>query len=279
MNTCTAFVLGGGGSHGALQVGAMRALMEAGIFPDLLVGTSIGAVNAAGLGLYGADLKGLAALERAWGNIAGEQLLDPRVARLIVRTMLNRNSNRAQRTIEEYFVSKGIPRDLTFDRIRGVRLGLIAADIETGRPVIFGWNPTDLVLEGLMASIAVPPWFMPIERGNRIMVDGGALSNIPVEPALQMGATEIYALDLDYAARLPSENLTGFQYIHKYFYSVSQRLFHLEAALAERQGVPIRHIEFRGLADSPIWDFSKQQALMKAGYEKTRAQMMDWIKK
>lgn len=53
MERCTAFVLGGGGSRGALQVGALRALLEAGIVPDLLVGTSIGAANAAGLALWG----------------------------------------------------------------------------------------------------------------------------------------------------------------------------------------------------------------------------------
>ena len=77
MKKCTAFVLGGGGSRGALQVGAMRALLEAGIAPDLLVGTSIGAGNATGLALWGADLAGLTALEAVWDTISGEQLLDP----------------------------------------------------------------------------------------------------------------------------------------------------------------------------------------------------------
>ena len=53
MEKCLAFVLGGGGARGALQVGAFRALFEAGYQPDLLVGTSIGAVNAAGLAIVG----------------------------------------------------------------------------------------------------------------------------------------------------------------------------------------------------------------------------------
>jgi len=66
MEKCTAFVLGSGGSRGALQVGALRALLEAGIVPDMLVGTSIGAANATGLVLWGVNLDGLAALERVW---------------------------------------------------------------------------------------------------------------------------------------------------------------------------------------------------------------------
>src|SRR5512133_356989 len=76
MDKCTAFVFGGGGSRGALQVGAMRALLEAGLVPDLLVGTSIGAANATGLALWGVDLEGLATLERVWDQVANAELLD-----------------------------------------------------------------------------------------------------------------------------------------------------------------------------------------------------------
>jgi NTE family protein len=65
MEKCLAFVLGGGGARGALQVGALRALFEAGYQPDLLVGTSIGAANAACLAFWGVNMDGIAALERA----------------------------------------------------------------------------------------------------------------------------------------------------------------------------------------------------------------------
>jgi len=68
--------IGGGGARGAMQVGALRALIEAGFRPDLLVGTSIGAVNAAGLALWGVDLTGIEALERAYAQIASANLMD-----------------------------------------------------------------------------------------------------------------------------------------------------------------------------------------------------------
>lgn len=74
MHKCLTFVLGGGGARGALQLGALRALFEAGIQPDLLVGTSIGAANATGLALWGVNSNGLAALERAYEKMAASNL-------------------------------------------------------------------------------------------------------------------------------------------------------------------------------------------------------------
>jgi len=68
MDKCLAFVLSGGGGRGAMQVGALRALLEAGLRPNLLVGTSIGAVNAAGLALWGVDLFGIEVLEQAYNE-------------------------------------------------------------------------------------------------------------------------------------------------------------------------------------------------------------------
>ena len=75
MKKCLAFVLGGGGARGAMQVGALRALFEAGLKPDLLVGTSIGAINATGLALWGVDLAGVEALEHAYQRVANSGLI------------------------------------------------------------------------------------------------------------------------------------------------------------------------------------------------------------
>ena len=71
-----AFVLGGGGARGALQVGALRAMIEAGMQPDLLVGTSVGAMNAACLALHGINPKGIAELEQAWQDASQSCLLN-----------------------------------------------------------------------------------------------------------------------------------------------------------------------------------------------------------
>src|SRR5512147_1095048 len=81
MKKCLAFVLGGGGARGALEVGALRALFEAGFQPDLLVGTSIGSVNAVGLALWGMNSAGIERLEQAYQNLATSRLMDPRLIR------------------------------------------------------------------------------------------------------------------------------------------------------------------------------------------------------
>lgn len=276
MEKCTAFVLGGGGSRGALQVGAMRALLEAGIVPDLLVGTSIGAVNAAGLALWGVDLDGIAALEQAWEKVSGLQVLDPRISRLILRAMAGRPGDHTRKKIEEFFISLGFTHDLRFDQISQVRLALTSADIETGRLVIQGQDTRESVLEGLLASITLPPWFAPLHKDGQLLVDGGALSNLPIELALRLGATEIIALDLDDDTLIPKENPTFIQYFEKYFYALSRWHVRLEMALAEAQGIPVYGIEFRGLAQDPIWDFANSPSLIHAGYEKASQAMAEW---
>jgi NTE family protein len=278
MVKCTAFVLGGGGSRGALQVGALRALLEAGIVPDLLIGTSIGAVNAAGLALWGPDLDGIDALDKAWEQAAGAEMLDSRVSQLILRVMVGRPSDHARMKAEKYFVSLGITPSLTFNMLPDVRLALVSADLETGHPVIYGQDPDDSVLEGLLTSIAVPPWFLPIQKGEQVIMDGGALTTLPIEPALHMGATEIIALDLDDDSLIPKENLTPIQYCEQYLFAASRRHIQLETEIAEMRGVPVRRIDFRGLIRTPIWDFRDYRALMQRGYAKTQRVIAEWSK-
>lgn len=271
---CLAFVLGGGGARGALQVGALRALLEAGYKPDLLVGTSIGAVNALGLALWGVDLAGVEALDRRWQDTAGADFMDPQLARVFLRQILGRPNTQASQKVVQFFASIGVTPDLRFDQISGVRLALIGADLVSGQPVIYGQDSVQSVLDGLLASIALPPWFAPIERDGQRIVDGGALSNLPIEPALTMGATEIIALDLDD----PNLTLLGSEggplnQLEQLSFAVYRRLVSLETALAEARGVPVHHIALRSPIATYSWDFSNYQELVKTGHEITSRQI------
>ncbi len=276
MLKCSAFVFGGGGARGALQVGAMRALLEAGIVPDLLVGTSIGAVNAAGLALCGVNLQGVDRLEKGWDEVSNAQLLDPRISKLILRAVLGRPSDRAGKKIEDFFVSNGIDRDLKFSQIQGVRLAIISADIESGQPVIYGRNLNDSILEGLMSSIALPPWFAPVHKDGLSMVDGGTLSNLPIEPALKLGATEIYSLDLDIPDQIEDENPTFRKLFSQYIRAMKRRHVILEKELAEAEGVPVYSVDFEGITRTPTWDFKNSRELIRFGYEKTCQKLAEW---
>jgi NTE family protein len=250
--------------------------LEAGIVPDLLVGTSIGAVNAAGLALWDVDLNGVDILEKTWQEVSGAQILDPRISQLIVRAMVGRPSNRGRKNLEDFFVSHGFSHTLTFNQISWVRLAVVAADIEAGETVIYGQDPGQSILEGLMASVSIPPWFAPYHKNDQILIDGGALSNLPIEPAMRMGATEIFALDLDDNPEPITDDLSITQYFQKYIYAVSRRHVALESELAEERGVLVHCVDFRGLSSAPMWDFSNHKTLIQAGYERTCQKIAEW---
>jgi NTE family protein len=275
MKKCLAFVLAGGGARGAMQVGAMRALLEAGLKPDLLVGTSIGAVNATGLALWGVDRPGIEALERAYQKVAVSRIMDPRIARVALGALSRHPNRRASRRIEEFFIDEGITPDLRFYQIRDVRLGLVGADLDSGETVIYGKDPDQSVLEGLMASIALPPWFAPIEKDGHVIVDGGALSNLPIEPALIMGATEIIALDLNDPGGLVGTDNMYSGYLEKLIFAITQRQVCLEMELASAQNVPVRYVSLRSFPSIPIWDFRNHRDLFKFGYEIIRQKISE----
>lgn len=276
MKKCLAFVLGGGGARGSMQLGALRALLEAGYKPDLLVGTSVGAVNATGLAVWGANQTGLAALEKSWHDVARSNLLDPRLARVTVLVLSGRRSQLANNRARDFFLAQGFSPELRFDQIKGVRLGLVSSDLDCGEPLVYGLDPTQSVMEGLLASIALPPWFSPIMKDGRMIVDGGALSNLPIEPALMMGATEIIALDLDDPEKMMGKGRAANQLMGKLLYSITHRQVHLEMALAEAQGVKVNYISLRSSPPVALWDFSSYQKLIHIGYETTFHAITQW---
>lgn len=273
-----ALVLGGGGSRGALQIGALQALHEKGLSPDILVGTSIGAVNAVGLALFGFSDQGLAQMVRQWKDMENAQILDSRVVQLVIRSLIGRPSHRARERARSYLIDLGITPDLQFKSLHPFKVGLVSADIETGQPIIFGNDPEERVLDGVMASITLPPWFTPEKKEGQLIVDGGAVSNLPIEPALQLGARSIVALDLDMEQPADGNSagpISPQKYVEKLTYAVSQRYIQLETKLAEVQGVSVLRIDFREIESPPIWDFRNTSPLIEKGYKKAQRVLSD----
>ena len=276
MKKCLALVMGGGGARGALQVGACRALFEAGYHPDLIVGTSIGAANAAGLAILGVNLEGVAALEKAYQVVAESQMMDT-PGRLVWHALSGRPNYTSQHA-KELLVEFGIRPDLRYNQIQNLRLGLISADMGSGQRIIHGLESDQSILEGVLASVAVPPWFAPIENENQIILDGGALSNLPIEPALAMGATEIIALDLRDPTIL-SKPTTRLNQLEKITASFVQHETDLEFALAEARGVPVHYLPLKSSPPTPMWDFSTYRELIAIGYETARNEIPGWQQK
>jgi len=184
----TAFVLGGGGNLGAVQVGMLFALIEAGIRPDLIVGTSIGALNGAYLASH-CDLEGVDRLGRLWSGVRRSDVFS-----LSVRGLLQGVVGRRDHLFEDVHLRDLIMRaDLGFARLEEARIPVhvMATDLLSGDPVVLSSGDT---IEALMASAAIPGVFAPVTVGGRVLVDGGLVANLPVLQAVELGATRLFVL-------------------------------------------------------------------------------------
>ena len=179
----------------------------------------------------------------------------------------------------EFLIAEGILPDLHFGQLKNVRLATVAADLHTGEPTIYGSDPEHSVLEGVLASIAIPPWFTPIEKDGQYIIDGGALSNVPIQPALILGATEIIALDLQDPDSYADLNKTTGPLLPKLASAIFQRQLLLEMELASARGVAVRHVSLRSTPPVPVWDFSTHRDLFKIGYETMKNELSSWPQK
>ena len=137
------------------------------------------------MGLYTAALT---ALEDAWRDAAAADLLPSRYVWLTVRTLFGRGGAHREEQMRAFLTDHGLTPDLRFGDLHGVPTRLVAADLNGFRPAIFGAAADDLVQDGVLASGALPPWMHPLERNGRLLLDGGMVSSVPIEPALNAGA-------------------------------------------------------------------------------------------
>ena len=185
-----AFVFSGGGPLGALQVGTLKALYEKGIRPDMCVGTSVGALNATWTA-FDPTTDGVAHLEETWLRMRDSDLFPgggrfkASWARMLVRGNRIFENIGIRRLIE---TSLGRPR---FEDAQ-IPLAVTATDLETGAEKIF--NSGDIV-DPLLASTAMPSIYPPVPIEGRNYIDGGVANNVPIAPAVDMGATTVYVMD------------------------------------------------------------------------------------
>jgi len=182
-----AFVLGGGGHMGAYEVGMLRALLEAGRSPDLVVGTSVGALNGAAIA---ADptLATVDSLESVWLSLDQGEIFGGSIyagAANLVRTRTHLHSNRSLRKL----IERTLPVR-TFEELR-IPFQCVAASIERAAE---HWFETGPLADAILASAAVPGILPAVEIGGEHFIDGGVVNSIPVSRAVELSATEIYVL-------------------------------------------------------------------------------------
>jgi len=182
-----AFVLGGGGHLGAYQVGMLRALVERGLRPDLVVGTSVGAMNGAAVA---ADptIATVRQLESVWLNLDAEPVFAASLFAGAARLARSRTHLQAIEPLRE-LVERLLPVR-RFDELQ-VPFQCVAACIERAAEHWFSEGP---LADAILASAAVPGILPPVEIGGEHFVDGGIVNSIPIERAVQLGADVIYVL-------------------------------------------------------------------------------------
>lgn len=189
----TAFVLGGGGVLGAVEVGMLRALFERGITPDLVLGTSIGALNGAMVAREPdpAVIPKLTALwEGAAGSGQGAQVYGGKPLSTVRRAVSTGthlwSAEPLQQALREEF------GEITFEELP-VRLQVCAASIERAAEHWFDSGP---VVDAIVASAAVPGLLPPAEVDGEHYLDGGIVNSIPLGRAVRLGATRVFVLQV-----------------------------------------------------------------------------------
>jgi NTE family protein len=260
------FVLGGGGSLGAAQVGMLQALAEAGIFADLVVGTSVGSLNGA---IVAHDPpRAATALGAIWPTIRTQDVF-PGSALERYRTW---------RTARAYLFESDalwdlIGRLLPVDRFQDLAIpfAAMATDVETARPVVLD---TGLLRPALLASAAIPGVFPPVWHNGRTLWDGGLVANVPLRHALAMGARSLVVLDCNYPGQLPPPPST-LSAVITYVSVVAMRQQPLHDLPIAASQVPVVYLPGPALTgrlkDVNAMDFGHSAALSRGAYDAAKA--------
>jgi NTE family protein len=183
----TAFVLAGGGSLGAVQVGMLAALVRRGIVPDLVVGASVGAINAA---YYAAepDDRGVERLKRIWLKLRRTDVFPFSPMASVLGFF-----GKADHLVAAAPLRSLIESELPYQRLEEARLPcyVVATDALEGTDVVLSSGPA---ATALLASAAIPAVFPPVMIEGRFLLDGGVANNTPISIAVKLGATRVIVL-------------------------------------------------------------------------------------
>lgn len=260
----TAFVLSGGGSLGAVQVGMLAALHDHGLRPDLLVGTSAGALNAAYLGAHGFTDDTIEDLGKLWRSTRRPDVfpLDP-VRQLLAAT--GRRPSLCSSAPLRRLISSNLPAD-RFDSLR-VPVHVVTTDAMSGEELLLSSGD----LHGaVLASAAIPGVFDPVERDGRFLMDGGVCDNIAVSQAVALGAERVVVLPAGFACALTAPPRSPIAAAtHALTLLIEQRLILDVASLGDRAEIVVLP-PLCPLKVSPV-DFTAAEELMHQAHLRSGA--------
>jgi NTE family protein len=257
-----AFVLSGGASLGASQVGMARVLQEEGIHPEMIVGSSVGAVNGAWLaGGCSPD-----ELADVWRSMRRQDLFPTRLP-LGLRAFLGRSSH----YVPDAGLRRLLEQHVRFSRLEDaeIPLAVVATEIPSGAEVVLQHGPS---VDAILASAALPAIFPPVTIDGRVLIDGGVVNNTPITTAIELGATDVWVLSTGSSCALAAPPTSALAMAMHAVGLMVQRRLALEIAIRDYD-VAVHLIPPPCPIDvSPI-DFSKTEELIERAAAGTR----EWL--
>lgn len=230
----TAFVLSGGGSLGAVQAGMLQALATRGVEPDLVIGTSAGALNAAYVAGHGTGTAVLEDLAGIWAGLRRRDVFPLQPARLGAAAV-----RRAPSLCPNGALRRLIGEHIAFERLEdaAIPVHVVATDVRSGEEVVLSaGNAVDAIL----ASAAIPAVFPSVRIDDRDLIDGGVADNAAISHAVALGADVVYVLPTGYACALddpPGSALSSA--LHALTLLIEQRLILEVAHFADQTDIRV----------------------------------------
>jgi NTE family protein len=258
----TAFVLSGGGSLGAVQVGMMLALAERAVVPDLLVGTSVGALNAAYLA-GDPSHNGARRLAQLWSSLRRRDVFPMRGA-----SALRAITGRHDHLLDDAPLRRLVAAHVPYSRLEQAPwpVAVVATEVTTGLEVVLSEGDT---VDAVVASASLPGVFPPVRVGDHVLTDGGVVNHTPITVALELGADRVVVLPTGYACALaePPRSALG-MVVHAFTLATQRRLIddvrRLQGSVDLRVVPPLCPV-----AVSPV-EFSRSSELIDRARRATR---------
>lgn len=261
-----AFAFSGGGPLGAMQVGALKALLEFGVVPDMVVGTSVGALNATWTA-FDPTAEGAASLEKLWLGLTDADLFPGGRFKASWARFLVRGNRVFENSGIRKLVDSRLGEDVRFEDA-SIPLGIVATQLDHGEEKLFN---SGRIMEPLLASTAMPGVFPPVEIDGEMYIDGGVVNNVPIAPAASMGARTIYVLNSTshQHQRRPLTRPIDYM-LHAFTLARSQRYVIEQGFMTEKVRLvllPSGELDFY----VPFASMAFTQKLIGIGYESTAA--------
>src|SRR4051794_34346701 len=262
-----AFVLSGGGNQGVAQVGMPRALVERDIVPDVVVGTSAGALNGCAVA-YSPTLGGIARLANTWIELTTADVFpNGRLAR--AWNIVRRGTNLFDSNGLEALIDRSTPARAFSDL--AVPLRVVATDFDSGDEVVLASGP---LRPALLASAALPGVFPIVHHDGRRLVDGGVVNTVPLWHALSGPVDRVYVMNVSHgvADRVPRSPLdvvmTSFAHSRNMRYELERRHApdHVEIVELPRPNDP-----------RDLFDFAGAEELMATAHDLSAAALDDYL--